>query len=79
LTTERMLQIQPGKDIEGAPDLAIEVLSPSDKAARCAGKSQTYFTAGSKAVWLVHPQTAKSKRGNRKPVRRAFLGRSGCD
>jgi Uma2 family endonuclease len=57
LTNERMKQIQPGKDVEGAPDLAIEVLSPSDKAAAIRRKVKQYFAAGSKAVWLVYPQT----------------------
>ena len=57
LTAERMQQIKPGKDIEGAPDLAIEVLSPSDKAAAMRRKVKQYFAAGSKAVWLVYPQT----------------------
>ena len=57
LTNERMRQIQPGKDIEGGPDLAIEVLSPSDKAAAMRRKVKQYFAAGSKAVWLVYPAT----------------------
>ncbi len=57
LTNERMKQIQPGKDIEGAPDLAIEVLSPSDKPAAMRRKVKQYFAAGSKAVWLVYPET----------------------
>jgi Uma2 family endonuclease len=57
LTSERIHKIQPGKDIEGAPDLAIEVLSPSDKAAAMRRKVKQYFAAGSKAVWLVYPET----------------------
>jgi Uma2 family endonuclease len=57
LTNERMRQIQPGKDIEGGPDLAIEVLSPSDKAASMRRKVKQYFAAGSKIGWLVYPQT----------------------
>lgn len=57
LTNERMKAIQPGKDIEGAPDLAIEVLSPSDKPAAMRRKVKQYFAAGSKAVWLVYPET----------------------
>ncbi|HEV2199498.1 MAG TPA: Uma2 family endonuclease [Bryobacteraceae bacterium] len=57
LTNERMRQIETGKDIEGAPDLAIEVLSPSDKAAAIRRKVKQYFAAGSKVVWLVYPQT----------------------
>ncbi len=56
LTNERILQIEPGKDIEGAPDLAIEVLSPSDQAAAMRRKMKQYFAAGSRAVWLVYPE-----------------------
>ena len=41
----------------GAPDLAIEVLSPSDRAASMRRKVKQYFAVGSKAVWLVYPQT----------------------
>jgi Uma2 family endonuclease len=57
LTNERMQRIQSGQDIEGAPDLAIEVLSPSDRAASMRRKVKQYFAVGSKAVWLVYPQT----------------------
>lgn len=57
LSNERMQQIQAGKDIQGAPDLAIEVLSPSDKAAAMRRKVKQYFAAGAKAVWLVYPET----------------------
>lgn len=56
LTNERVLQIEPGKDIEGAPDLAIEVLSPSDQAAAMRRKMKQYFAAGARAVWLVYPE-----------------------
>src|SRR4051794_32626591 len=46
MTTERVRQIQPDADIEGAPDLAIEVLSPSDTATAMRKKVKQYFTAG---------------------------------
>jgi Uma2 family endonuclease len=57
LTTERMRQIEPGKDIEGAPDLAIEVLSPSDTAEAMRRKMKQYFAVGARAVWLVYPES----------------------
>lgn len=57
LTTERVRQIQPDTDIEGAPDLAIEVLSPSDTATAMRRKVKQYFAAGSRAVWLVYPES----------------------
>ena len=56
MTNERVLKIDPGKDIEGAPDLAIEVLSPSDQIASMRRKMKQYFAAGARAVWLVYPE-----------------------
>lgn len=56
LTTERVNQIGDG-DIQGAPDLAIEVLSPSDTAAAMRRKVKQYFAAGAKLVWLVYPDS----------------------
>jgi len=57
MTTERVRQIQPDADIEGAPDLAIEVLSPSDTATAVRKKVKQYFAAGCRAVWLVYPES----------------------
>ena len=56
LTTARVHQIGDG-DIQGAPDLAIEVLSPSDTAAAMRRKVKQYFAAGAKVVWLVYPDS----------------------
>jgi Uma2 family endonuclease len=39
----------------GAPDLAIEVLSPSDRPREVLGKVSDYLTAGSRLVWVVDP------------------------
>ena len=38
-----------------APDLAIEVISPTDVGRDMMEKIQEYFTAGCKAVWIVWP------------------------
>ncbi|HEX5045005.1 MAG TPA: Uma2 family endonuclease [Candidatus Polarisedimenticolaceae bacterium] len=40
----------------GPPDLAIEVLSPSDRAAEVRGKVRTYLAAGCPLVWIVDPK-----------------------
>lgn len=53
----RASAIDPAKDIPGAPDLAIEVLSPSDTAAAMRRKVKQYFAAGAQLVWLVYPDT----------------------
>ena len=42
---------------EGAPDLAIEIVSPDDRAAEVARTVQGYLRAGTRAVWVVHPDT----------------------
>jgi len=55
ILAERASKIDAAKDIQGAPDLAIEVLSPSDKAAAMRRKVKQYFGAGARVVWLVYP------------------------
>ena len=41
---------------QGAPDLAIEVVSPSDTAKHVKRKVDAYLEAGSKSVWIVYPE-----------------------
>jgi Uma2 family endonuclease len=41
----------------GAPDLAVEVVSPGDTAAEVQAKTQGYFDAGTRQVWLIYPDT----------------------
>ena len=38
------------------PDIAAEVLSPSETPARIHRKLAQYFTAGVKQVWLINPE-----------------------
>ncbi|PYV11179.1 MAG: hypothetical protein DMG07_19855 [Acidobacteria bacterium] len=49
----------PGGRVErwfvGAPDLAIEVLSPSDKSQEVQQKVQEYFATGARLVWVIAP------------------------
>lgn len=42
--------------IEGAPDLAVEVLSPSDTVFEIEEKVEEYLAAGARAVWVVNPK-----------------------
>jgi Uma2 family endonuclease len=42
---------------QGAPDLAVEVISPTDRASEVAAKVQTWLQAGSSMVWGVEPET----------------------
>jgi Uma2 family endonuclease len=41
----------------GAPDLAVEVISPSEAAAEVQSKVSEYFGAGSRLVWIIYPNT----------------------
>ena len=40
----------------GPPDLAVEVLSPSDRAGEVQAKVQDWLAAGCLAVWVVDPE-----------------------
>ena len=57
LRSERAKQIDPNADIPGAPDLAVEVLSPNDTASAMRRKIRQYFAAGAQCVWIVYPET----------------------
>ncbi len=39
------------------PDLAVEILSPSNTAEEMARKTRDYFSAGTQLVWIVDPDT----------------------
>ena len=43
----------------GAPDLAVEVLSPSETASEVQRKVDDYFDAGSAQVWVIYPELSK--------------------
>jgi Uma2 family endonuclease len=42
--------------ISGAPDLAVEIVSPHDTASDIQDKVQDYLTYGTQLVWVVYPQ-----------------------
>lgn len=42
--------------VDGAPDLAIEVVSPSDEMPELLRKVAEYFESGSQQVWLLFPE-----------------------
>ena len=47
----------PSGYFHGGPDLAVEVVSPSDKAGDLMLKTADYLTAGTQQVWIVEPNT----------------------
>lgn len=42
---------------DGAPDLAVEVISPTDRASEVLAKADDWLRFGSAAVWVVDPET----------------------
>jgi len=49
----KKIRLAPDKFLAGAPDLAVEVLSPSDRMAQVNRKLEHYFEHGAKLAWLV--------------------------
>lgn len=41
------------------PELAVEIVSPTNPATEILAKVEEYFLAGSRAVWVVYPELAK--------------------
>jgi len=55
---ERMAgQALPEKWLQFSPDLAVEVISPSERPRQIREKVQDWFAGGSRRVWLVCPRT----------------------
>jgi Uma2 family endonuclease len=52
---ERLAAIRQGVFANGAPDLAVEVFSPSDSVRQLMRKVKQYFAAGCHTVWIVYP------------------------
>ncbi len=53
---ERLAEItDPERHVPFAPDLAVEVLSPSDRPAEVAEKVAAWLSAGTRVVWVVDP------------------------
>jgi Uma2 family endonuclease len=54
---ERVAALQSKGFARGAPDLAVEIFSPSDSVAQLMRKVKQYFAAGCHTVWIVYPET----------------------
>ena len=50
----KKIRVAADKFLAGAPDLAVEVLSPSDRMAQISRKLEQYFEHGTKLAWLVN-------------------------
>ena len=57
MTLERwQAQPFPEKFLEGAPDLAVEIVSPNDRADEIRDKIFDFFDAGCRLIWVVYPR-----------------------
>lgn len=59
ISRERMGEGRPPKKFwPFAPDLAVEVVSPTETAEQVQGRVRDWFAAGARAVWMLYPGTA---------------------
>lgn len=56
ITKERLVDAPERGFFPGAPDLAVEVLSPNDSAAEVLRKAQDWLAAGACEAWIVDPE-----------------------
>jgi len=57
LRNERALTTEDGKYFSQAPDLAVEIVSPSETATALQRKVERLLGSGSQAVWVIYPET----------------------
>ncbi len=57
LSNDRISATPPDSYFQGAPELAIEVVSPSDSAEDLELKAAQYLQSGSVEVWIIYPKT----------------------
>ena len=56
ITSEHLKKIDSDRSpADGAPALAVEVISPNNRAEDIAKKTQQYLNAGCKTVWIIYP------------------------
>jgi Uma2 family endonuclease len=63
VSTARIKLILPNKEklFHGAPDLAVEVLSPSDSITKTEEKLGLYLTHGTRLAWMIDPKTKSAR------------------
>ncbi|BDG60472.1 Uma2 family endonuclease [Caldinitratiruptor microaerophilus] len=55
VSRERLAKPRPKGYFDGAPDVAVEVISPNDTYLDVHGRIEEWLGAGSKSVWIVEP------------------------
>jgi len=62
ITSEHLKKIDSDRSpADGAPALAVEVISPNNRAADIAKKTQQYLDAGCKTVWIIYPSLRRAE------------------
>jgi len=61
ISAERFRQADPDDNIRGAPELVVEVLSPSNTAAEMLDRERVCLANGSREFWAVDPDRAQVK------------------
>jgi Uma2 family endonuclease len=56
ISKERIQATGPDDYLEGAPELAVEIVSPSDSAEDLEAKVEQYRRAGAQQVWILFPK-----------------------
>lgn len=55
------------RNIDGGPDLAVDVVSENDTAKDLQKKIRQYLAAGTHAIWVAYPETREMS-PNRQPL-----------
>ncbi|MBL8131886.1 MAG: Uma2 family endonuclease [Anaerolineae bacterium] len=58
ISKERLAE-PPMREVRGAPDLAVEVLSPTDSKRELRRKAEDYLRFGARMVWLIFPEARR--------------------
>jgi Uma2 family endonuclease len=56
VSRERLKDVDDARFFSGAPDLAVEILSPSNRRGEMHAKVADYLAAGARLVWVVDPK-----------------------
>ena len=71
VTTDHLKRIDLDRSpVEGAPALAVEVISPSNRAESMAKKIRQYLQAGCASVWIVYPAKRMAEIHSRQGIRK---------
>ncbi|MDA0807491.1 MAG: Uma2 family endonuclease [Planctomycetota bacterium] len=62
VAADRVTERLPTQFFPGPPDLAVEVLSPSDSASEVQEKAEAWLNSGCREVWLIDPRRKSATR-----------------